>query len=139
MNFKKQKGEQYFSEPTQQEHKKLNRESINFFNNKQLTKIILMESLKSTDKFPLFKLWEENFNFLIDLHGDNVKKDVKNNKIKYLLKTFLMMALPRLGYQVFANDWCAYYDMKEEEVEEIFIEVMAEINEKIMKEQIWEV
>ena len=139
MEFKKEKGEEYFSEPTKKEYKKLNRESINFFDDKKLTKIILMESLKNKDEFPIFKLWEENFNLLLDLYDDNVKESVKGNQAKYLFKTFLLMALPRLGYQVFAEEWCDHYDLEEDEVEKIFIEVMAEINKKIMKEQMWEV
>ena len=138
-DFKREKGEEYFSKPTQQKHKKANREAVNFFNNKQLTKIILMESLKRTDDFPVFKLWEENFNALLELYGNNVKKSVKENQAEYLFKTFLIMALPRLGYQVFAEEWCKQYNMEEKEVNKIFIEVMTEINEKIMKEQIWEV
>lgn len=138
IEFKEESKAGYFSEFSPKKLRELNEKSMNILFDKELTRIIFMESLKKADKNPIFKLWEENIYSLIKIYNDKLKPDILENKAKYLFKTFLMIGLPRFGYEVFVEQWCDYYNMNREEAKEIFIESTTEYYEKIIKNDLWE-
>ncbi len=139
IKFKEETGAEYFSNFSPEKLKELNKKSTNILFDKELTKIIFMESLKKNDLNPIFKLWEENIDSLIKAYKDKVKPEVLKNQVKYLFKTFLMIGLPRFGYEVFVDEWCDHYELDPEEAKKIFIESTTEYYEKVLKNDLWEV
>ncbi len=133
LEFKKQIADLYFADPKNHLKQTID-ETIRFGENrKQMAKILLMESIKNSEKVPLFKYWEERAPVITDMHKEKIK-DLTASDI--MLQAFFMHYLPYLGYLVFSDRFCDYFHIEEEEMREKFVNFLTEYYEKIFKPKI---
>jgi AcrR family transcriptional regulator len=136
LEFKKQIADLYFADPKKY-LKQAIVETIKFGESrKQMAKILLMESIKNSDQVPLFKYWEERAPVLTEMHKEKIK-DITTSDI--MLQAFFMHYLPYLGYLVFSDRFCDYFNIEEEEMREKFVNFLTEYYEKIFKPKILKV
>jgi AcrR family transcriptional regulator len=99
-----------------------------------ISRIALMESVKSKGEVPLFTFWENNALITSEMFPDKIK-NLTRDEIMY--KGFFMLYMPLLSYLVFADRWCAQFSLKKERARELFAEAMSEYFEMIMKPLVW--
>jgi len=133
LEFKKQIAELYFADPDNYLQQAFV-ETMRFGENrKRMAKILLMESIKNTEKVPIFRYWEERAPVITDLHKEKIK-DITTSDI--MLQAFFMHYLPYMGYLVFSDRFCDYFHIKEEDMREKFVGYLTEYYEKVFKPRI---
>ncbi len=106
---------------------------------RNFSRILFMESMKKTDPENnlLFKLWERNMEFLYVVYKDKLNDQAISNKKELLTKSFFMLGLPWIGFQVFVTSWSEFVDIEEEELNKMLTEIMDEFLEKIWLEKLF--
>ncbi|MCG8516118.1 MAG: TetR/AcrR family transcriptional regulator [Halanaerobiales bacterium] len=106
---------------------------------RNFSRILFMESMKKTDPENnlLFKLWERNMEFLYVVYKDKLNDQAISKKKELLTKSFFMLGLPWIGFQVFVASWSEFVDIEEEELNKMLTEIMDEFLEKIWLEKLF--
>ena len=106
---------------------------------RNFSRILFMESMKKTDPENnlLFKLWERNMEFLYVVYKDKINDQALSKKKELLTKSFFMLGLPWIGFQVFVASWSEFVDIEEEELNKLLTEIMDEFLEKVWLEKLF--
>lgn len=106
---------------------------------RNFSRILFMESMKKTEPENnlLFKLWERNMEFLYVVYKDKLNDQAISKKKELLTKSFFMLGLPWIGFQVFVTSWSEFVDIEEEELNKMLTEIMDEFLEKIWLEKLF--
>lgn len=106
---------------------------------RNFSRILFMESMKKTEPENnlLFKLWERNMEFLYVVYKDKLNDQAISKKKELLTKSFFMLGLPWIGFQVFVASWSEFVDIEEEELNKMLTEIMDEFLEKIWLEKLF--
>ncbi|NLY91144.1 MAG: TetR/AcrR family transcriptional regulator [Firmicutes bacterium] len=91
---------------------------IQFMNterNRQIIKIIFMESMKEKSKsVPLFEIWDQSLALHRNFGGHPVDEWL-NNDPRRKVETFFLFVLPLLTFFIFRDRWCDHYKLSPEE------------------------
>jgi AcrR family transcriptional regulator len=96
-----------------------------------VARIVLMESVKNTDRVPLFDFWEKNALITSEMFPDKIKNLTRED---IMFKSFLMIYMPLLGYLIFRERWCEHFKLSRERTRELCAEAVSEYYEAILKD-----
>ena len=104
---------------------------------RKLMKIIIMETLKENDFYLLFRMWEQNAQTLDEQFGDLMKDEPKRDPHRFMFETFFMMFMPLVTYTVFKEKWGKRYEISEQELDQMFIEIFKSYFETQIQPKVW--
>lgn len=139
MHIKTDLAKQYFEGPDMSFEKILSFALMSGYMEKwrKLMKIIIMETLKENDFYLLFRMWEQNAQTLNEQFGDLMKDEPKRDPHRFMFETFFMMFMPLVTYTVFKDKWEKRYEIGEEELDQMFIEIFKSYFESQIQPKIW--
>ena len=125
ITYKMKLNEKYLSSSHKDMYTYLKEIIFDFWNTrKDIIKILMMESIKKSDRKPLIDFWKSN---IFDPIENLIPDYSEEEKFNISLNSFFNIFMPNIVYMIFSEEWSNYNNYEIEKAKDAYLEAYVDI------------
>lgn len=104
---------------------------------KPIFRIMLMEAIKPSPRDPLFDLWDDNINYVLEHWSDFLNPKMTEDPLQFRLETFFFFFMPVVSLLVFEDSWAKRYSLSKLDVRKRGMDALTDMFREYILPRVW--